>query len=59
MNDPLAKYNFHDDHGHPLENCQEYTYLRAANAKLTEELARVKECSAWAVEVALAAKSRG
>lgn len=24
MNNPLAKYNFTDDHGHPIENCREY-----------------------------------
>lgn len=26
-NDPLARYHFTDDHGHPLENCVEYREL--------------------------------
>ena len=31
MNDPLAKYNFRDEHGHPLGNCIEYQRILSAS----------------------------
>lgn len=37
-NDPLARYHFTDDHGHPLENCVEYRQLLAENERLREEV---------------------
>jgi len=33
----LRKYNFTDDHGHPLENCQEYIDLTGERDKLRAE----------------------
>lgn len=36
-NDPLARYHFTDDHGHPLENCVEYRELLAEVERLREE----------------------
>ena len=33
-NDPLARYHFADDHGHPLGNCIEYRNLLAENERL-------------------------
>lgn len=36
-NDPLARYHFTDDHGHPLENCVEYRELLAENERLLVE----------------------
>ena len=41
-NDPLARYHFTDDHGHPLENCVEYRELLAENERLRSEVARLE-----------------
>lgn len=40
-NDPLARYHFTDDHGHPLENCVEYRELLAENERLKLENQRL------------------
>lgn len=46
-NDPLARYHFTDDHGHPLENCVEYRELLAENERLREEVARLDKEADW------------
>lgn len=43
MNDPLARYNFTDDHGHPLGNCIEYRDLLAENERLRSEVTRLED----------------
>ena len=57
MNNPLARYHFVDDHGHPLENCVEYRELlaeverlREENKRLCGELERVHEEADWLAE---------
>ncbi len=40
MKNPLAKYNFTDDHGHPIENCREYQDIinKRDHAKVLQDL---------------------
>lgn len=41
-NNPLARYYFVDDHGHPLENCVEYRELLAEVERLRSEVKRLE-----------------
>lgn len=50
-NDPLARYHFTDDHGHPLENGVEYRELLAENERLREEVARLDKEADWLVKI--------
>lgn len=50
-NDPLARYHFTDDHGHPLENCIEYRDLLAENERLRGEVARLNKEADWLVKM--------
>lgn len=50
MNNPLARYHFVDDHGHPLENCVEYRKLLAEVERLRGEVARLDKESDWFIE---------
>lgn len=52
-NDPLARYHFTDDHGHPLENCIEYRDLLAENERLRSEVARLNKESTKIMDVAI------
>ena len=48
MNNPIARYHFTDDHGHPLENCVEYRQLLAEVERLRGEVARLeKSVNGW------------
>ena len=46
-NDPLARYHFTDDHGHPLENCVEYRELLAEFERLRGEVTRLNKEADW------------
>ena len=48
-NDPLARYHFTDEIGHPLENCVEYREFLAENERLREEVARLNKKADWLV----------
>lgn len=48
-NDPLARYHFTDEIGHPLENCVEYRELLAENERLSGEVARLEDMLAHLV----------
>lgn len=50
-NDPLAKYHFTDDHGHPLENCVEYRELLAENELLRGEVESLNKQANWLVKM--------
>lgn len=49
-NDPLDRYHFRDDHGHPLENCVEYRELLAENELLRGEVTRLNKEADWLAE---------
>ena len=49
-NDPLDRYHFRDDHGHPLENCVEYQELLAENELLRGEVTRLNKEADWLAE---------
>lgn len=49
-NNPLARYHFVDDHGHPLENCFEYRELLAENERLRSEVTRLDKEADWFIE---------
>lgn len=48
-NNPLARYHFVDDHGHPLENCVEYRKLLAEVERLRAENERLEDTLAHLV----------
>ena len=50
-NDPLARYHFADDHGHPRENCIEYRDLLVENERLRSEVTRLNKESDWLVKM--------
>lgn len=42
MSDPLSKYSFRDQHGHPLEMCEEYQALKAEVEALRADAERYR-----------------
>ena len=51
MNNPLARYHFVDDHGHPLENCVEYRELLAEVERLRGEVEMLNKEADWLVKI--------
>lgn len=52
MNNPLSRYHFTDDNGHPLENCVEYRELLAEVERLRGEVARLDKEADWLAKAA-------
>jgi hypothetical protein len=51
--DSLKKYNFKDDHGHPLENCQDYIDLIHRASSAESSLAAMRQRAERAESVAV------